>query len=300
MNELVLEERLPPNQLATLYEVGVQLGRTLDLPQVLTQVMDSLIQLTGAERGFLILRDDDSDVLRTVAARNVAQETIHEDERFSHTVVQRVLDSGEGLLTDNAQQDARFAGKDSVVAYQLRSVMCAPLETNGRVLGAVYVDNRLMTGVFRKSDLDLLMIFATQAANAIENARLFTQTGQALARRVKELSLFQRIDQQLGTSLDLNRVLSLALNWAIALTNADGGSIGLMATDEDEPAQGLHLLAYRGVREEDPVQHVPLTHPVLQQVLTQKKSVITRGVSEAESNDGSPARVQPSMDYVRR
>ena len=295
-------------RLAALYEVSSQLGKTLDLGEVLNQVMDSIIQLTGAERGFLMLYDNENGRLQTRAARNFDQETIEgEAVNVSYTVIDRAIKSGEGILSSNAQEDARFSDQTSVVGYQLRSIMCAPLQVRGSTLGAVYVDNRLFSGVFEKDDLGLLVTFANQAAIAIENARLFTQTDQALARRVEELSLFQRIDQQLNRSLELNQVLSLSLNWAIALTNAAGGSIGLFEELDSEDAevaqlgtrQVLRLMVFRGEEEHSESRLVPLRHPIVRQIMQQKRSVLSRDVSAAESVDGTPATMQLAVPIVQ-
>ena len=291
MNEQVLN--IQEARLAALYEVSSRLGKSLDLSEVLNQVMDSIIQLTGAERGFLMLYNEETGKLQSMAARNIENETIQGQEKVSKTVIQRAMTSEQGVLTNNAQEDERFSGTESVVGYQLRSIMCAPLIARGNALGAVYVDNRLFNGVFNEDDLGLLVTFANQAATAIENARLFTQTDQQLARRVEELSLFQRIDQQLNQSLDLNRVLSLSLNWAIALTNADGGSIGLLEqVSEESDEQLLRLMVYRGVQEPNAAHIVQKDHPVLKQVLSGSKSVVIRNVSQDESIDGTPATVQ--------
>jgi signal transduction histidine kinase len=290
MSEPTLERQQA--RLSALYEVSSQLGKSLDLDEVLNQVMDAIIQLTGAERGFLMLYDENSGQLTTRAARNVDQKTIEGAAmHISRTVIERAVASGEGILTSNAQEDARFAGQQSVVGYQLRSIMCAPLQARGFTLGAVYVDNRLFSGVFETADLDLLMTFTNQAAVAIENARLFTQTDAALSRRVEELSIFQRIDQQLNKSLELNRVLSLALNWAIALINADGGSIGLFEQPEDAPPY-LRLMVFRGAEEVDETRDVPVDHPIVRQVLVENRAILTHNVNEAESIDGTPATVQ--------
>lgn len=300
-------EQSPNSQqarLAALYEVSLQLGASLDLSEVLNQVMDAIIKLTGAERGFLMLFDDVTGELRAVAARNVDQKTINDSSmKISRTVVERATNSGEGILTSNAQEDERFSSQQSVVGYQLRSIMCAPLRARGRVIGAAYVDNRLFTGVFQQEDLDLLITFANQAAIAIENARLFTQTDQALNRRVEELTIFQRIDQQLNKSLELQRVLSLALNWAINLTHADSGSIGLLVQPEEEGKPVLRLLVQREQEMEtaaggDEVL-VPATHPVLAQILAEGESVLSRDVSAAEAIDGTPSAIQLAVP-VRR
>lgn len=289
-------------RLAALYDVSSRLGTTLDLTEVLNQVMDSIIQLTGAERGFLVLFDEDTGELNTVAARNVDQKTIDDSSmQISRTVIERAVAAGKGVLTNNAQEDERFSGQKSVVGYQLRSIMCAPLRARNRTLGAVYVDNRLFSGVFQPDDLELLVAFTNQAAIAIENARLFTQTDQALARRVDELSLFQRIDQQLNKSLDLNRVLSLALDWAIALTDADGGSIGLLVEreEEDEGERVLRLLVYKGIEENGGPKSVSIDHPILAQILTEGNSVVTHDVTKEQSIDGTPATMQLAVPIKR-
>ncbi len=299
MNNQLIERQ--EARLAALYEVSSQLGKSLDLGEVLNQVMDSIIQLTGAERGFLMLYDAQNGSLQTRAARNFDQETIEADDiNMSQTVIERAIDTSKGILSSNAQEDERFSGHESVVGYQLRSIMCAPLRVRNQTLGAVYVDNRLFSGVFAQDDLGLLVTFANQAAIAIENARLFTQTDQALARRVEELSLFQRIDQQLNRSLELNQVLSLSLNWAIALTNAAGGSIGLFeeleSDDVDAPElvnnQILRLMVFRGEEEHSEARLVSMDHPIVRQIVKEGHSVLTRGVSATESVDGTPANVQ--------
>ena len=295
-------------RLAALYEVSARLSSTLDPAELLNLVMDAIIQLTNGDRGFLVLLEGGR--LRTVAARNVDQETIAGDSmEISRTVVRRVVETGDPLLTDNAVRDERLAEHKSVVNYQLRSIICAPLRARGEVIGAAYVDNRLLAGAFSKDDLELLAAFASQAAAAIDNARLFQQTDQALARRVEELTLFQRMDQELNHSLQLNRVLNLALEWATELTGADAGSIGLLELDEDAeaiqsngntpPRQRLRLLAYQGENEGEGERVVPADHPVLAQVLRDGASVETHDATAEEAIDGTPAASQLAVP-VRR
>lgn len=284
-------------RLAALYQVSSQLGASLDLSEVLNQVMDAIILLTGAERGFLMLFDDLTGRLRTEAARNVDRETIEgESMQISRTVLQRAATTGDPILTSNAQEDERFSDQQSVIGYQLRSIMCAPLRARARIIGAVYVDNRLYSGVFKEADLELLGTFANQAAIAIDNARLFTQTDHALARRVEELTVFQQIDQQLNKSLELNQVLSSALTWAIALTTADSGSIGLLVETETGPALRLSVNTSAGG---EPPRTAPADHPVLAQVLQEERSVYLEQVSAAESLDGRAAAVQLAVPIKR-
>jgi signal transduction histidine kinase len=223
-------------RLAALYHVSSVLGSSLQLAEVLNQVMDAVIQLTGAERGFLILGDGAGGELRLQAARNLEGKTLEQDDmQISRTLVQQVLRTGQGVVTTNAQSDARFSNQQSVMLYALRSILCVPLRARGQVTGAIYVDNKIKAGVFNDQDLEMMAAFAAQAAVAIENARLYTQTDAALAERVAELETLQRIDRQLNTGLDLERVLELTLNWALRGTQADSGWIALRTEDRTSP-----------------------------------------------------------------
>ncbi len=283
--------------LAALYEVSTQLGTTLDLTELLNLVMDSIIKLTGAERGFLMLREEITGALETAVARNVDQETIAGNAmQISRTVVTRAAQTGQAILTDNAQEDHRFAAHQSVIGYQLRSIMCAPLRARGRIIGVAYVDNRLFSGVFSQRDLDLLVAFINQAAVAIDNARLFTQTDQALARRVEELTIFQQIDQELNRSLDLNRVLSLALDWAIKLTESDGGSIGLLVEEEEETYVRLLPNPHET---NSPTRRVPTSHPIVAELLQTENCVHRQHLSPIEAIDGTPAAAQLGVPIKR-
>ena len=219
-------------RLEALYHVSSVLGSSLQLAEVLNQVMDAVIQLTGAERGFLILGDGAGGELRLQAARNLEGKSLEQDDmQISRTLVQQVLRTGEGVVTTNAQSDARFSNQQSVMLYALRSILCVPLRARGQVTGAIYVDNKIKAGVFNDQDLEMMAAFAAQAAVAIENARLYTQTDAALAERVAELETLQRIDQQLNTGLDLDRVLDLTLDWGLRGTQAESGWIALRADD---------------------------------------------------------------------
>ena len=119
-------------RLAALYHVSSVLGSSLQLAEVLNQVMDAVIQLTGAERGFLILGDGPAGDLRIQAARNLEGKSLdQEDMQISRTLVQQVLHSGQGVVTTNAQRDARFSNQQSVMTYTLRSILCVPLRAHG-------------------------------------------------------------------------------------------------------------------------------------------------------------------------
>lgn len=187
----LLEQRVGERrQLDALMEVAnVINSASLDRAQVLEAVMDSLIALMRAERGFLMLRSEQTGDLAAAVAR---PPTLGQDAfEFSHSIVKRVAESGEPVLTTNAQEDPRFEGNLSIVAYQLRSIICAPLKNKDKLIGVIYVDNRAKTGLFQKSDLELVHAFANQAAVAIDNSTLFDhlqRTNRELQIKKDELS----------------------------------------------------------------------------------------------------------------
>jgi len=219
------------NRLAALYRVSRALGTTLDLDQVLTQVMDAVIGLTNAERGFLVLLDPDTAKWRLRAARNISQETLRQME-ISRTVLNTVIETDQGFVTTDAQSDPRFSEQESVVFYALRSIMCAPLRSRGKMIGAIYVDNRAQVGMFTENDLEMLNAFAVQAAIAIENARLYTQTDQALTQRVAELETLAQLDRELNTRLDFDHVMGITRKWVLRIGEASQAWI-LLGDEED-------------------------------------------------------------------
>lgn len=171
------EER---GKLLALADTARTVNSSLELDEVLQQVMDTIVRLIGAERGFLMLRDDQGEMVMRVA-RNWEQESINpSDFSISRTVIRRVIETEEPVLTTNAQEDPRFGGQESIVAYNLRSILCVPLKVKAELIGVIYADNRIRAGIFSEAERDLLLAFANQAAIAIENARLFASVRRTL------------------------------------------------------------------------------------------------------------------------
>ncbi len=179
--------------LLALANIGQVINSSLELDEVLRIVMDNIVRLTRAERGFLMLREANGQMASRIA-RNWSQESINDSElTFSRTIVQRVIQSGEPLITTNAQEDQRFVGQESIVAFNLRSILCVPLKVKNELIGVIYTDNRVRSGIFADSERELITAFANQAAVAIENARLFSSLKQTLAEVTELKSLMDNI-----------------------------------------------------------------------------------------------------------
>ncbi len=195
--ELVAQEK-EHEQLAALYNVSQAVNSTLDLGNCLNLVMDMIISVTGAERGFLMLIDEQTGELTFRVARNMDQETIEGSSfEISRSIVNRVAEERKPIVTTNAQADPRFSAQASVVSYSLRSILCVPLIVKDKITGVIYADNRIKAGLFSDRDRDLLAAFANQAAVAIENARLF----ESVKRNLEEISNMKNLMDNVFASI---------------------------------------------------------------------------------------------------
>jgi len=211
------EER--DNHLA-LANISQVVNSSLQLDDVLRIVMDTIVRLTGAERGFLMLSDDQGE-LSIHIARNWEQETLEaSDTTLSRTVVNWVLDEGQPVLTTNALQDPRFDTQESIISQNLRSILCVPLILKDKIIGLIYADNRLREGLFTETEKNLLAAFANQAAVAIENARLF----ESVRRTLSEVTELKNLMDDVFASI-ASGVITTDLEHKITLTNSVADSI---------------------------------------------------------------------------
>ena len=206
-------QRENSNMLA-LADVGQVINSSLELDEVLRIVMDNIVRLTKAERGFLMLRDENNEMTIRMG-RNWEMESINSSEKnVSRTVVQRVIDTGEAIVTTNAQEDQRFLGQESIVAFNLRSILCVPLKVKNELIGVIYADNRIRTGIFAETGRDLLAAFSNQAAVAIENARLFSSLKQTL----EEVTALKNLMDNVFASI-ASGVITADVQYKVTLAN---------------------------------------------------------------------------------
>ncbi len=151
------------------------------MPQMLEALLDLAIDSVGAGRGFLVLSEGGD--FRPEVARNFKKLNLEDDEQqFSRSVIQQVLQTNLGVLTDDAGEDPRFSSALSIQAFGLHSIICVPLSIQGQVRGAVYLDNRFQEGAFKEEDLEFLNALASQAAMVIFSTGVVEEQ-----RRVRDL-----------------------------------------------------------------------------------------------------------------
>jgi transcriptional regulator with GAF, ATPase, and Fis domain len=177
--------------LRKLHEFSEKLMTMTEIDRLLEAMLDAVIEATGAEKGLILLNDDafSNDPSATTdgadkgqppakggtirAARNVKREALADASgTISDSIVRKVIETGRPVIVSDALTDSQFKTSESVLALRLSSVMCAPLVSQGLVQGVLYVGNDRVKGLFDRTQLDVLSIFAAQASVILENAML--------------------------------------------------------------------------------------------------------------------------------
>ena len=212
------------NELETLYDIARVLNSTLEFDQVLRLVMEQVIRFVNAESGFLALVDPVTNELEfTIALDKQGQPIDRSAYRNSRSTVNRVVRTREPILTDDAQADDALKEQESIMAFGIRSIMCAPLVVRDHCIGAVYVDSRINAHLFGPKHRELLLAFCHQAAIAIDNARLFADLTRTI-RKVNE-------DKQY-----MDNIFSSIANGVITTDSA-----GIVTTFNDAAAKILRM-----------------------------------------------------------
>ncbi len=172
-----------------LFSFSEKLINRRSVDELLEAMLDDVIELTHAQKGFLILVEG-ADVVPTPgassqagasvekklvvrAARNVRREALTDGEgAISDSIVRQTIQTGRPIIVSDALADTTFGQSESVIAMKLSSVMCAPLVSQGEVIGALYVGNDKVKHLFERTQLELLGIFASQASLILQNAML--------------------------------------------------------------------------------------------------------------------------------
>ncbi|NOY94300.1 MAG: GAF domain-containing protein, partial [Deltaproteobacteria bacterium] len=197
----------PEGPLSTLAERLLEILKRLasehDRDRLLERITDSAVELSGAERGIVLLVTEQGG-LEPHLYRHASISEADPSIAFSRSIAESVLIDGEPLVTLDAQGDRRLTEYLSVHQLMLRSVACVPIRADGEVLGVLYLEHRLRAGRFQDADLELLLAFADQAAIALRNASLLErldQRGRELERANAELrqardEVASRLDSQ--------------------------------------------------------------------------------------------------------
>lgn len=181
------------------------------LDEILITMLDVTLQLTRAERAYVFLKDEEGN-LRLQAGRNAKKEPLLDDKTISHSILEESMRANSEFLLTDTSRSQDLAGRQSIVAYDLRTVVCIPLRklqvqatrdaqtpvpsVAAQAMGVLYVDSRFASRDISGVSHDILHAIATEAASLIENARL-VQAEEEARRYQQELSIAASIQQRL-------------------------------------------------------------------------------------------------------
>jgi phosphoserine phosphatase RsbU/P len=206
----IKQEATDLEKLTLFLEAARKLNTAGVLDEILMTMLDVTLQLTRAERAYVFLKDEDGK-LRLAAGRNSKKEPLLDDKTISHSILDESMRSNSEFLLTDTSQSLDLAGRQSIVAYDLRTVVCIPLRkmqvqatrdaqtpaaNSAEAMGVLYVDSRFASRDISGVGQDILHVIATEAASLIENARL-VQAEEEARRYQQELSIAASIQQRL-------------------------------------------------------------------------------------------------------
>ncbi|MEK7485095.1 MAG: sigma 54-interacting transcriptional regulator, partial [Planctomycetota bacterium] len=184
--------------------INQKLNQEYNQKNLMEFIMDMMIEVSHAERGFLVLSLKGKHVIKV--ARNIDREELKKaDMKVSQTILQKMFRTGKEVVLDNAMEEEDFKGNQSVFRQKLRSVLCVPFTIKNRMVGGVYLDNRFLPGVFNQQTVFHVHLLATQAAIALENTKLYRELQ---ARQIKLESYtkeIKKLNKQLQGQLQVQQ-----------------------------------------------------------------------------------------------
>ena len=256
--------------LKTLHRVSEVLAGARDLQALADAALETILDVTAADRAALVLRRDGTSAGEADVAA-VRQRSPEGPFTLSRTIVSDTITKGVSTFARDASVDERFASGDSVIGQGIRSVMCVPLRTTDEVLGALYVDSQSGPGRFSEEDLELLAAIGNHTGVALHRVRLLGEIERLLLDTVRAIAatidakdgythrhservatLASRIAAELGLGADQQELAELSALLhdvgKIAVPDSILNKPGRLTVDEfaemrKHPAHGARILA---------------------------------------------------------
>lgn len=209
-------------ELSTLYRISLEITASRDLPCLLEMIVEKAVMLLDATSGGLYLCDPEKTEVRCVVSHNTPDDYAGTVLKYGEGAAGVVAQSGKPLIIDDYRTwENRAVTFDQDQPFS--AVLSVPLHWQANVIGVLHVLHDVENRRFDQADMELLMLFANQAAIAIENARLYSEE----RRRVDELNALRATMADISSELELSNLLQAILERATSLLDAAGGDLGL-------------------------------------------------------------------------
>ena len=273
-------------ELAIINSVSTAVSSTLDFERVLEIIVTSIGPVIGCQKSAIFLLNETGDDLHLAKSHGLSPTYVEGAQRLKVTPGERglVAIQRQLLVVPDVTTHPGFERLVPIAnAEGFRALAEVPLVAQNEIIGtlAVYFAE---AHPFKQAEVDVLQTFANQAASAVNNARLYAHTDRALARRVEELSVLERVGRELASTLDVANAADLIVELAQHITGAQMGMVMLL----DETSSAGQIIAQRGY----PTKAPPGLQPWL----------LTRGIAGRVARLGQPANVadvRSDPDYIK-
>lgn len=264
-----LSERL--QKIERVNQFSQLIMKSLDLQIVLHNIMDYVIDIAKADRGLLMLRDEQG-AFSVQVVRSAEHEPLPQDMllSFSKSFTKKVIQTGQSLWVQDAQTDSEFAQQASIMALDLRTIICVPLKREQEVIGLVYLDRQAINETFSAQDLELVESMATFATISLINARLHAQ----IQERNAHLQMLNDLSRKISTTLDFPELLQMVLNFCLRITQAEIGYIFIANEITVAPQRFEDLTCQASLdRENRPLEEIQVSQSSIVRVLSEKQAL---------------------------
>jgi serine phosphatase RsbU (regulator of sigma subunit)/serine/threonine protein kinase len=247
----------------------------LSLQNVLHDIIDYVVDISQADRGLLMIKDESGNMMpQVVRTRDDSHSDKAADKNrllgFSRSFTKKVMETGVSLWIQDAQSDSEFSQQASIMALDLRTIICVPLKREEEIIGLLYLDRQAINQTFSEQDLELVQSMATFATISLINAHLHKQ----LQERTERLSMLNELSRALATTIDFEELLVMVLEFCLKISKAEIGYM-FIARDFDKVPESFAELECQASRDDKgkPLDSVKVSHSIIQKVLSEKEGI---------------------------
>ncbi len=273
-----LSERL--KKVERINQFSQLIMQSLDLQMVLQNIMDYVVDIAKADRGLLMLKNELGD-LEVQVVRVKDEEALPEEQllSFSQSFTRKVMEEGKSLWIHDAQSDQDLSQQASIMALDLRTLICVPLKREDNIIGLMYLDKQAVNSTFSPQDLELVESMATFATISLINARLHAE----IQERNEHLQMLNELSRNISTTQDFSELLSMVLDFCLRITRADLGYIFISEDINIEPTQFEELSCEASMdKMGQPLTEVQVSRSSIQKVLNEKQALCVVDMQDEE------------------
>jgi Nif-specific regulatory protein len=277
LSKLISFAQMERDRTNVLYQVSELLANITDLDELLLKILDLVAEHLSAERVAVILYNPEDDTLELKAARGVESQTKEDALSISRRVIRDVIKTDVPLIIEDTRSDPEVSQYKSVITYNILSILCVPLVTRNKVLGAIYVDHRSLAGMFSKEDRDFLKAFANLVAVALEKAKMYSELREEVFQLKKGLKKAYSYPNMIGRSKKMQEVFQMVDK--VSNSKASVLLLGESGTGKELIANLIHYTSNRKDKPFVKVNCAALPESILESELFGVEEKVATGVA---------------------